>query len=39
MIADGSDMPGRLCDLAQQGRYAEKRGWRASAAMQIELAL
>jgi hypothetical protein len=26
---DGGEMPGRLCDLAQQGRYAEKRGWRS----------
>src|SRR6185436_16362981 len=25
---DGGDMPGRLCDLAQQGRHARKRGWR-----------
>jgi hypothetical protein len=25
----GGEMPGRLCDLAQQGRYAEKRGWRS----------
>lgn len=28
---DGGEMPGKLCDLAQQGRYAEKKGWRSRA--------
>jgi hypothetical protein len=25
---DGGEMTGQLCDLAQQGRYAKKKGWR-----------
>jgi hypothetical protein len=33
-LDDSDDLPGKLCDLAQQGRYAEKRGWRPRALMQ-----
>jgi hypothetical protein len=36
---DGGEMPGRLCDLAQQGRYAEKRGWRARVNVQMGMVL
>jgi hypothetical protein len=39
MIADGGEIPSRLCDLAQQGRYAEKRGWRSQSLVQMRMVL
>jgi hypothetical protein len=34
---DGGEMPGKLCDLAQQGRSAEKRGWRVKVGSEKQL--